>query len=393
MNDIALHQLKLDPQGYLSVLQPLLALPRETVPQLTATETRKTMAWAAGRLHSELIEIKGTAPTFLLLPPDGVPPTLTLFASWHAESAPVTPAALEGAERLALAATLAALAAITGTAGAVPVSVVAAPAASHGSLVLLETLTGHRERLRASAAFWPRVIGSPPARRRVFLGARGRVVLGFWGEGANPYSIRDEIVRTLSDEAYGPRPLDFELLRKLADSTEALDLLEEAVSEPAPVPGDGETRLRNALFAPRGQVLAPPVSHPDRPRAWLVFETAENMDAAEIRTRVESLAGGARVDLAEAFSWDRLNIHHPSVRSLVPLAKSRSAGPEIWPMAPWTTPSGVFTRALGVPLAEWGVPIPRSGMIRIPTPEIFESIQSEVAELVLRAAALLKPAE
>jgi hypothetical protein len=351
------------------------------------------MAWAAERLDLELVEIEGIAPTFLLLPAPPTPPAVTLLAAWHAESSPVPPAAVEGAERLALAATLAALgavaSAIPGPGVRLPVALVVVPATTHGSLVLREALSAHRDRLRAPAAFWPRIIEPAPARRRIFLGARGRVVLGLWGGDANPYRIRDEVVAALRDEAYGPRPLDFELIRKLAQSGYALDFLEESLDDPAAVEGEGETRFRNALFGPRAQVLAPPVRHPDRPQAWLVFETAENMDAAGIRERVESLASGARVELAEALPWDRLNIHHPSIQTLVPLAKSRSAGPEIWPMAPWTTPSGVFTRALGVALAEWGVPFPQGAAFRSPTPEALESIQAEIAELVLRAAGLL----
>lgn len=60
-------------------------------------------------------------------------------------------------------------------------------------------------------------------------------------------------------------------------------------------------------------------------------------------------------------------------------------------MAPWTTPSGVFTRALGVPLAEWGVPLPQVEAIRNPGPEIFEPVQLEIAELLLRATGRFKP--
>ena len=397
MHGDKLRNLVLDSRGYLSVLQPFLARPRETVPRLTAGETRRVMRWAAELLGLELIEVEGTAPTYLLLPPPGTPPAITLLGAWHSESSPVAPAAVEGSERLALAATLAALGAVGGT-GAKgggtdhpPVALVVVPATTHGSLVLRETLSNHRARLRAPAAFWPRISALAPARRRIFLGARGRAVLGLWGEAIDPYRIRDKVVAALKDEAYGPRPLDFELLRKLAQSGEALDFLEGTFDDPAAVEGEGEARFRNALFGPRALVLTPPVRHPDRPQAWLIFETAENMDAADICTRVKSLAPGARVDLAEALPWDRFNIHHPSVQALVPLAKSRSAGPEIWPMAPWTTPSGVFTRALGVPLAEWGVPLPQVEAIRNPGPEIFEPVQLEIAELLLRATGRFKP--
>ncbi len=402
MNERGMERLDAEVEGYLSALQPLLALPAETVPQVTALEARKALSWAARQLGSELIEIKGTAPTFLILPPGGAAPDVTLLATWHAESMPVTPAALEGAERLALAASLAASGAIGGPTGPAAgasgggaggarrprVSIVVSPAATHGSLVLLETLGAHRERLRAPVAFWARVTGPPPARRRVFLGARGRVVIGLWGDGGNPYALRDEIVLSLGNEAYGPRPLDFELLRKLALSAEALDFLEECFEDPDALPGEAvpATRLRVALFEPRGRVLSPPVRHPDRPRAWLVFETAENMDAAHILARVEAGAGGSRAELAEAFPWDRLSIHHPSIQALIRLAKARSEGPEIWPMAPWTTPSGAFSRALGLPLAEWGIPLPPGSAVRRPAPEAFRRIVQEIAELILQGA-------
>jgi hypothetical protein len=218
----------------------------------------------------------------------------------------------------------------------------------------------------------------------VFLGSRGRVVLGLWGGNANPYRIRDEVVRALSDEAYGPRPLDFELLRKLAGSEDASDFLEEAVGDPGAHEADGETRFRNALFRPRGEVMAPAVRHPDRPSAWITFETSESMEAAEIRARAEALAGGARVEAVEALPWDRIGIHHPAVQAAIAESKERSAGPEIWPLAPWPTPSGAFTRALGTPLLEWAVPLPPGGTIRPPAAAAFESIAREAASLFFR---------
>ncbi len=79
-------------------------MPRETVPQLTAEETRKSLRWAAESLQLECIEISELVPTFLLLP--AAAPDALLFATWHAEAVPVEPAAVEGAERLALSATL-----------------------------------------------------------------------------------------------------------------------------------------------------------------------------------------------------------------------------------------------------------------------------------------------
>ncbi|HZE18888.1 MAG TPA: hypothetical protein VE402_02090, partial [Candidatus Angelobacter sp.] len=90
---------------YLQKFQPLLSMPRETVPQLTAEETRKSLRWAAESLQLECIEISELVPTFLLLP--AAAPDALLFATWHAEAVPVEPAAVEGAERLALSATLA----------------------------------------------------------------------------------------------------------------------------------------------------------------------------------------------------------------------------------------------------------------------------------------------
>ncbi|HXF58979.1 MAG TPA: hypothetical protein VN539_04080, partial [Candidatus Saccharimonadales bacterium] len=92
---------------YLQKLQSLLSMPRETLPQLTAQEARTALGWAAGALNLELIETTGLAPTFLLLPEGGAPPEILFFATWHAEALPVAPAAVEAAERLALAATLA----------------------------------------------------------------------------------------------------------------------------------------------------------------------------------------------------------------------------------------------------------------------------------------------
>lgn len=389
--------LPFDAPRYLSRFQPLLTLPRETLPRVTAEAARAALGGVAAELGAELVVGDGAAPVFLLLPPG--PPAVTVFATWHAESAPVATAAVEGAERLALAAALAALGAAREGAmaagAALPAAVVVAPAASHGSLVLSELLARHRERLAAPVALWPRIGADTPARRRIFLGARGRVVLGLRGEVPPDAAaaIRDQVVRALSDEAYGPRPLDFELLRKLARSGDAMAFLERSVGDARTVAGDGEIRLRNALFEPRGEVLAPAVPHADRPSAWLVFTTAEQMEAADIRARVEALAPGARVEVAEACPWDRIGIHHPSVQAAVRESKRWSEGPDIWPMSPWPTPSGIFTRALGTPLLEWAVPLPEGGMIRFPKPEIFESIRREIAGLLLRGAGLLSQDE
>ena len=90
--------------------------------------------------------------------------------------------------------------------------------------------------------------------------------------------------------------------------------------------------------------------------------------------------------------WDRIGIHHPSIQSLIRLAKSHSDGPDLWPMSPWPTPSGVFTRALGVPLAEWGVPLPVGNAVRAPKPDAFEAMTREAVELILRATDALEDA-
>ncbi len=215
------------------------------------------------------------------------------------------------------------------------------------------------------------------------------MVLAVRGEGANAFAIRDQLVAQLKEEAYGPRPLDFELLRKLADQAGPLDFLEETFDDPQAVPGEGEAKLRAALFDPRGQVIRPPVRHPDRPQAWIVIETAENMDPADVARRAEALAPSAKIEMAEQFLWDRMNIHHPAIQAEIRSAKSGSEGAEIWPMAPWVTPSGTFTKALGVPLAEWGVPLPAGTAIRFPTGEALEKIERELAELFLRSVGAL----
>ncbi len=372
-----------DTSSYLLNLQQLMSMPRETVPQLTVAETRSSLHWAAESLGLEVIEIKGVAPTFLLLPPTGRDPDLLLFVTWHAEVLPVDPAAVEGGERLALSAALAGL-------GRVPeasAAVVVAPGATQGSLMLAQTLREHRTRLRAPVAFWPRIAPRATRRRRVFLGSRGRVVLGMWDAGSNPYRIRDRIVEELKGEAYGPRPLDFELLHKLGQSRDALDFLEETLEDPGAVSGEGEARLTRALFEPRGQVVKPQVSHPDRPQAWLILDVTENADPDELLERALRLAEGSRIEMAEGFPWDRISIHHPSIQAEIKLTKSVSEGPEIWPAAPWMTPSGVFTRTLGVPLAEWGVPIHPGVAVRFPKPEDFETLAAEVEGLVRGALA------
>jgi hypothetical protein len=370
------------PSGYLKILQSLLSMPRETLPQLTAEEARKSLGQAAQALGLELIEIEGVAPTFLLLPAVGVAPGILLFGTWHAEALPVHPAAVEGAERLALSVTLAGLGALGGKGSA---AVVIAPGATQGSLVLGKILREHRERLAAPLAFWPRIAPREAKRRRVYLGARGRVVLGVWEAGVNAYRLRDRIVEELRDQAYGARPLDFVLLRKLGQSPEALDFLEETLDDPQSVTGVGEDRLNRALFEPRGQVVKPQVSNPDRPQAWLILDITENTDPTSLLDRTRVLADGAKIEMAEGFPWDRISIHNPSIQAEIKLSKTVSEGPEIWPSAPWMTPSGAFTRALGVPLAEWGIPLQASVAVRFPNEGQFETLAAEATVLLQRA--------
>jgi len=375
----------IDTSSYLQKLQALLSMPRETLPQLTAAEARKALGWASEALRLELVEIEGAAPTFLLLPEPGSTPAALFFTTWHAEVLQVTPAAVEGAERLALSATLAGLGREAETEGEPRAAVVVAPGATQGSLVLARILREHRARLRAPVSFWPRIAPNAPRRRRIFLGSRGRVVLGIWESGANPYRIRDRIVEELKAEAYGPRPLDFELLHKLGEHRDALDFLEQTLDDPSAVQGEGGALLTRALFEPRGQVVTPQVRHPDRPQAFLILEVTEDANPDELLQRARSLGGGVKIEMAEGFPWDRISIHHASIQAEIKLSKTVSEGPEIWPSAPWMTPSGVFTRALGTPLAEWGIPAHPGVAMRFPKPGDFESLVVEVADLVRKA--------
>ncbi len=389
MNPIDLASVKIEPKAHLSLFQELMSLPRETVPQLSAAAARKSLANASSALGLEFKAMEGVVPTFLLLPPGGAAPSLTLFATWHAETHPVFPAAVEGAERLALSASVGALAGLV-EAGIDPPALVVAPGAAQGSLPLEEYLVAHRASLQGPVAFWPRISPTAPRRRRVFLGARGRVVLAVRGEGANGYAIRDQLVQHLTDEAYGPRPLDFELLRKLAHGAESMEFLEETLEDPEAVKGVGEAKLKSALFEPRGTVHRPQVRHPDRPQAWIIVDLAESMDPADVLRRAQAVAGDAKIELVEGFLWDRLNIHHPAIQAEIRTAKSRSEGADIWPMAPWVSPSGIFTKALGTPLAEWSVPLPPGTAIRFPSAEALEAIERELAELLLRAVGALR---
>lgn len=390
---VKLDAVNIDASGYLTKYQELMTLARETVPQKSAEAARVALAATAVDLGLELVENKGVAPIFGLLPRDEAEPKLTLFATWHAETLPVMPAAVEGAERLALAATAAALGAIAEARALKPgdVAWIVAPGAAHGSMVLDPFLRERRTRIASPLGFWIRVSPAALKRRRIFLGGRGRVVIGIWGGEASPYMTRDKVVAALEDAAYGPRPLDFELLRKLGENRAVIEFLEETVEDPeAASTRDPETRLRSALFVPHATVIRPGTSHPDRPSAWLTFDTAEAMEGPEILARVRAATPGARVEMAESIPWDRIGIHHPAIQTLVPLSKSRSAGPELWPSAPWATPSGLFTRALGTPLAEWGVPLPSGNAVRFPQPEAFEAMANEIAELILRAVDALE---
>jgi len=381
MSGLGQGPIALDAAGHLSIFQKLLAMPRETLPQQTAVAAREALGKAAGLLGLELAQNNELATVFLLLPPNGGAPTVTVFATWHAEGAPVYPAAAEGGERLALMASVGALAGLR-AAGLGPAALVVAPSALNGSLVLEAALRECRTSLQAPAAYWPRIASKAPRRRRLFLGARGKAVMGVWGGNANPYTLRDRLVEELARDAYGPRPLDFELLRKLEQSAGALEFLEETFDGPAGSSGAGETRIRAALFDPRGQVNKPSVAHPDRPAAWITIEAGENMEPASVLSRARALAPECRIELAEGFLWDRLNLYQPAVQSMIAVAKSRSEGAEIWPMAPWVSPSGLFTRALGVPLAEWAVPLPAGSALRAPKPEALEAIERELVELL-----------
>ena len=380
----------LDAATHLSIFQKLLAMPRETLPQQTGLAAKEALQKAAAVLGLKLVSNNELAPTFLLLPPGGASPTVTIFGTWHAEGIPMHPAAAEGGERLALAAAVGALTGLR-SAGAGPAALVAAPSAFTGSLVLAAALREHRAALQAPAAFWPRIAAAGPRRRRLFLGARGKAVLGMWGAEGNPYTLRDRLIEGLTNEAYGPRPLDFELLRKLSHSPEAVDFLEETLDDPGSVSGEGESRFRAALFDPRGRVHKPAVAHPDRPTAWITIEAGENMEPVEVLTRARALSPGCRIEMAEGFLWDRLNLYQPAVQSMIRVAKSRSEGAEIWPAAPWVTPSGLFTRALGVPLAEWAVPLPKGAPLRPATPAALEAVERELVELFADALAESAP--
>ena len=384
-----LERLDLDTATHRTWFQELTSMGREGLPRASADAARRALAAAAPALRSELVEIEGAAPTFLLVPRGGARPDITVLGSWHAESRPVLPAALEGAERTALVATVGALTALsTAGEGDRGVALVVSPGASHGSIVLDRILREHRPSLQAPVAFWPRIGPRGPRRRRVFLGARGLVVLAIRGD-VNPYGLRDRIVADLARDAFGPRPLDFELLRKVARSESEMELLDEALDDPASVPGEGEDRLRAALFDPRGSVSRPSVRTPDRPAAWITIETAEDMDPEGVAAKAREHAPGVSIDLVEGAPWDRHNIHHPAVQAAIHTAKHRSEGAEIWPMAPWVTPSGVFMRALGTPLVEWAVPLPPATQVRNPTSEALLAMERELAELFLRGAGVL----
>lgn len=384
-----LDRMALDVAAHRSWFQELTSMGREGIPRATAEAARRALRSSAAALGLELVEVEGAAPVFLLIPPGDSRPDVTLFGTWHAESRPVLPAALEGAERVALLAGIGAISGLSMGDSGVPAAVVVAPGASHGSLVLERVLRDHRPSLQAPVAFWPRIGPRPPRRRRVFLGARGLVVLAVRGE-TNPYDLRDRIVADLSRDAFGPRPLDFELLRKVARSESEMELLEEALDDPASVPGEGEDRVRAALFAPRGFVARPAVRHPDRPAAWVTIEIAEDMEPEAVAKLAREHAPGVPIDLVEGFHWDRHNIHHPAVQAAIRTAKHRSDGAEIWPMAPWTTPSGLFTRALGMPLVEWSVPLPSGTPLRTPSDAALLSMERELAEVILRGTGVLR---
>ncbi|HET9940345.1 MAG TPA: hypothetical protein VFR25_04535, partial [Candidatus Eisenbacteria bacterium] len=111
---------------------------------------------------------------------------------------------------------------------------------------------------------------------------------------------------------------------------------------------------------------------------------AEDMDPAAVVERARALAPDSKVDQAEGFRWDRLNLYHPSIQALIHTAKARSEGAEIWPSAPWVTSSGLFTHALGTPLAEWTVPLPAGVRVRAPGVEAYRSVVNELSGLFAR---------
>src|SRR2546428_13530745 len=152
----------IDTSSYLQKFQALLSMPRETLPQLTAAEARKALGWASEALRLELVEIEGAAPTFLLLPEPGSTPAALFFTTWHAEVLQVTPAAVEGAERLARSATLAGLGRQAETEAEPRAAAGAAPGATQGSLVPARSLRADRARLPAPLSFRTRPLPNRP---------------------------------------------------------------------------------------------------------------------------------------------------------------------------------------------------------------------------------------
>ncbi len=145
-----------------------------------------------------------------------------------------------------------------------------------------------------------KAIHGPEAAAGVSGSARARGA-GVAGRGRKPYSIRDRLIEQLKEESYGPRPLDFELLRKLADQAAGRWTFSR---RPSTIRSRwrGEAKcLRAALFEPRGQVIRPPVRHPDRPQAWIVIETAENIDADDAARKAAAIAASAKIEMAEEF--------------------------------------------------------------------------------------------
>ena len=113
------------------------------------------------------------------------------------------------------------------------------------------------------------------------------------------------------------------------------------------------------------------------------------MDPEGVAAKAREHAPDVSIDLVEGTPWDRHNIHHPAVQAAIHTAKHRSEGAEIWPMAPWVTPSGVFMRALGTALVEWAVPLPPATQVRNPTSEALLAMERELAELFMRGAGAL----
>ena len=139
-----------------------------------------------------------------------------------------------------------------------------------------------------------------PRRRRIYLGARGRVVLGVWDPGVNTYRLRDRMVEELRAEAYGPRPLDFELLRKV-------DL------------GQG----RAAAWFPELPEECRPPRHCRRLTDDEVQELGDKL-AARINAKCAQ-SGGSRAATPDSWTGTRVRGHAATVAAAVPPLPRRNS--------------------------------------------------------------------